>query len=128
MKTHQTSLIVSVFAFLPQVGSSITAPALAPIGEELSIPLDSAELQLVLSIFLLAYGIGPFVLSPCSELWGRVPVLRYGNALFVICTAACGFAQSQAQITAFRFLAGLGGASSVGVCIRFWSLQLNPFQ
>lgn len=109
-----TSLIVSGFAFLSPLCSSITAPALSTIGEELAIP-DGAQRQLVLSIFLLAYAIGPFVLSPCSEVWGRVPVLRFGNLVFIFFTCLCGIATSQGQITAFRFLAGLGGSASVGM-------------
>jgi multidrug resistance protein len=73
------------------------------------------QLQLVLSIFLLAYALGPFVLSPCSEVWGRTPVIRVGNLIFILFTGLCGFASSQAQITAFRFLAGIGGSASVGM-------------
>ncbi|KAK0616920.1 major facilitator superfamily transporter [Immersiella caudata] len=109
-----TSLIISSFAFLSPLCSSITAPALSSIGHDLHIPVG-VELQLVLSIFLLAYAIGPFVLSPCSEVWGRVPVIRFGNMIFILFTALCGAATSQSQITAFRFLAGLGGSASVGM-------------
>jgi MFS family permease len=108
------SLIISTFAFLSPLCSSITAPALPSIGEELYIP-NGVQLQLVLSIFLLAYALGPFVLSPCSEVWGRMPAIRLGNLIFILFTALCGFATSQTQITAFRFLAGLGGSASVGV-------------
>lgn len=111
----QTSLIISTFAFLSPLCSSITAPALTSIGAEFHIPVGIQQ-QLVLSIFLLAYAIGPFVLAPCSEVWGRMPVIRLGNTLFILFTLLCGFAQSQSQITAFRFLAGLGGSASVGVC------------
>jgi hypothetical protein len=103
--------------------SSITAPALTSIGEELHIP-GGAQLQLVLSVYLLAYALGPFVLSPCSEVWGRMPVIRTANVVFLIFTTLCGFATSQSQITAFRFLAGLGGSASVGVC--YTSLRKMP--
>ncbi|KXX77074.1 Transporter mfs1 [Madurella mycetomatis] len=109
-----TSLIISTFAFLSPLCSSITAPVLSSIGDELHITND-IELQLVLSIFLIAYAVGPFVLSPCSEVWGRMPVIRLGNTLFMLFTTLCGFATSQSQITAFRFLAGLGGSASVGM-------------
>ena len=90
------------------------APALESIGSDLQIT-SAAERQLVLSIFLLAYAIGPFVMSPCSEVWGRVPVIRCGNTVFILFTSLCGIATSQGQIIAFRFLAGLGGSASVGM-------------
>ncbi|KAK3395189.1 major facilitator superfamily transporter [Podospora didyma] len=108
------SLIVSGFAFLGPVSSSIAAPALDKIGEDLHIT-PGISLQLVLSIYLLTSALGPFVLAPCSEIWGRVPILRIGNVMFVLFTALCGFATSGPQITAFRFLAGVGGSASLGM-------------
>lgn len=108
------SLIVSGFAFLAPVSSSIAAPALDKIGADLSIT-PGIDLQLVLSIYLLTAAFGPFILAPCSEIWGRVPVLRIGNVVFVIFTTMCGFATSGPQITAYRFLAGLGGSASLGM-------------
>lgn len=90
------------------------APALTSIGDELHVPAGVQQ-QLVLSIFLLAFALGPFVLSPCSEVWGRTAVIRFGNLVFILFTGLCGFAESQAQITAFRFLAGVGGSASVGM-------------
>ncbi|KAI0124087.1 major facilitator superfamily transporter [Xylariales sp. AK1849] len=110
----QISLIVSAFAFLSPLSSSIAAPALIPISEELHIPVG-AELNMVLSIFLLTYAMGPFVLSPCSEIWGRTRVIRFGNILFILFTALCGFATSKEQLIAFRFMAGLGGSATLGM-------------
>ncbi|KXH62696.1 major facilitator superfamily transporter [Colletotrichum salicis] len=109
-----TSLIISSFAFLSPLSSSIAAPALGPIGHDLHITND-VERQLVLSIFLLTYALGPFVLSPCSEIWGRTPIVRVGNLIFIISTALCGFATSKGQILAFRFLAGIGGSATIGM-------------
>ncbi|KAL0936843.1 major facilitator superfamily transporter [Colletotrichum truncatum] len=92
----------------------MAAPALAPIGQELHIEND-VQLQLVLSIFLLTYAIGPFVLSPCSEVWGRSWIVRIGNLIFILFTALCGFATSKEQIIAFRFFAGIGGSVTIGM-------------
>ncbi|KAF3799808.1 putative transporter [Colletotrichum gloeosporioides] len=72
------SLIISAFAFLSPLSSSIAAPALGPIGHDLHID-NQVQLQLVLSIFLLTYALGPFILSPCSEIWGRTPIAISAN-------------------------------------------------
>jgi MFS family permease len=117
--TNKISLIVSAFAFLSPLSSSIAAPALKPIAKDLNIPESSSQLSMVLSIFLLAYALGPFVLSPCSEIWGRIRIIRLGNIVFIVFTALCGWAQSKEQITAFRFFAGLGGSATMGVCPQF---------
>lgn len=74
-------------------------------------------MNLVMSIFMITYAVGPFVLSPCSEVWGRRRIIRFGNLIFIVFTTLCGFAQSEAQIIAFRFLAGLGGSATMGVCL-----------
>lgn len=110
----QTSLIVSGFAFIAPVSSSIAAPALDNIGTDLHIR-PGVGLQMVMSIFLLTAALGPFVLSPCSEIWGRRPVIRIGNVIFALFTTLCGFAATGPQITAYRFLAGIGGSASIGV-------------
>ncbi|KAK2007234.1 major facilitator superfamily transporter [Colletotrichum eremochloae] len=109
-----TSLIISSFAFLSPLSSSIAAPALKPIGQDLHIS-NGVYLQMVLSIFLLTYALGPFILSPCSEIWGRTPIVRVGNLIFIAATTLCGFATSKEEILAFRFVAGIGGSVTVGM-------------
>ncbi|KZL80137.1 mfs multidrug transporter [Colletotrichum incanum] len=111
---RQTSLIISSFAFLSPLSSSIAAPALRPISQDLHIT-NEVHLQLVLSIFLLTYALGPFILSPCSEIWGRAPIVRVGNLIFIVSTTLCGFATSKEELIAFRFMAGIGGSVTIGM-------------
>lgn len=90
------------------------APALLKIAEDFDIQ-NSIEQQMVLSIFVLAYAIGPMFLAPLSELYGRVLVLQISNVFFLAFNIACGFAQSKNQILAFRFLSGLGGSAPLAI-------------
>lgn len=92
----------------------MSAPALDSIGNSLHIP-SGVQLQLVLSIFVLAYSFGPFVLSPTSEIWGRVRIIQIGNMTFIFFNTLCGFARTDTELTAFRFLAGFGGSATLGV-------------
>ncbi|OJD19133.1 hypothetical protein AJ78_00919 [Emergomyces pasteurianus Ep9510] len=103
-------LIVSFFSFISPVSSTMIAPALATIAKEFNIT-SSMEQALVMSIFLLAFAAGPFVLGPLSEIFGRVVVLQLANLLFLVFNTACGFAQTKQQILVFRFLSGLGGSA-----------------
>jgi MFS family permease len=89
-------------------------PALPVIGDEFNIPPGFMR-QLVMTIFLLGYAQGPFVLAPLSENFGRVTVLQYANVVYLIFNMCCGFAQSRQQMLAFRFLSGLGGAAPQAV-------------
>jgi MFS family permease len=94
----------------------MVTPALPAIANDFNIPEGFMQ-QLVMTIFLLGYAQGPFVLAPLSELFGRVTVLQYANLIYLLFNTACGFAQTKNQMLAFRFLSGLGGAAPQAVCI-----------
>lgn len=90
------------------------APALPDLAEEFKIT-SSFETYLIMSIFLLAYAIGPFLLAPLSEMYGRVVVLQSANMFYLIFNTVCGFSQTKTQILVFRFLSGLGGSAPQAV-------------
>jgi multidrug resistance protein len=92
----------------------MVAPALTSIAAEFNITSD-VELSLTLSIFVLAYAVGPLFLGPLSEMYGRVIVLQLANAFYLCFNLGCGFAQSKGQMIAFRFLAGLGGSAPLAI-------------
>jgi len=77
---------------------------------------NSVLISMTVSVFVLAYAVGPLFLGPLSEIFGRSRVLQISNLFFLVWNFACGFAQNQGQLIAFRFLSGLGGSapSSVG--------------
>jgi MFS family permease len=90
------------------------APALPDLAKEFKTS-SGFETYLIMSIFLLAYAVGPFILAPLSEMYGRVVVLQAANMIFLIFNTVCGFAQNKTQILVFRFLSGLGGAAPQAV-------------
>ncbi|KAI9885714.1 MAG: hypothetical protein M1823_002479 [Watsoniomyces obsoletus] len=104
------TIIVSCFTFISPVSSTMVAPALPTMAREFGIS-SSIEQMLLLTIFLLAYAIGPFVLAPLSEVFGRVVVLQWSNMFYLIFNTACGFAKTKEQMLALRFLSGLGGSA-----------------
>ncbi|KAH9995358.1 major facilitator superfamily transporter [Xylariaceae sp. FL0662B] len=106
--------IVSTFTLIAPVSSSMVAPSLTIIGEELDIP-EAFMRNLVLSIFLLAYAIGPLIFGPLSEVYGRVLVLQLANLLYLAFNLGCGFARSKAQLILFRFVSGLGGSAPLAI-------------
>ncbi|KAK7217766.1 hypothetical protein V2G26_005769 [Clonostachys chloroleuca] len=109
-KKWSATLLVSCFTFISPVSSTMLAPALPALADEFKTS-SGIETYLIMSIFLLAYAVGPFILAPLSEMYGRVVVLQAANMVFLIFNTVCGFSQTKAQILAFRFLSGLGGAA-----------------
>ena len=108
------TFIVSSFTFISPVSSSMVAPALQSIAKEFNIT-NEVEIALTLSMFVLAYGIGPLFLGPMSEIYGRVPVLQLSNLFYLVFNLACGVCTSKGQMLAFRFLSGLGGSGPLAV-------------
>ncbi|TVY36266.1 Efflux pump [Lachnellula subtilissima] len=108
------TLVVSSFTFISPVSSSMVAPALGAISREFNIT-NEVEQSLVLSIFVLAYAIGPLFLGPLSEMYGRTVVLQGANLLYLFFNLGCGLAQTKGQEIAFRFLAGLGGSAPLAI-------------
>jgi MFS family permease len=106
--------LTASFTFLSPLASSMIAPALFQIKEDFKIESEF-ELQMTLSIFVLAYAVGPMILGPLSELYGRVIILQSANVVFLAFNTACGFAQSSEQLLAFRFLSGLGGSAPLAI-------------
>jgi multidrug resistance protein len=108
------TVLVSCYTFISPVSSSMVAPALSYIRDDFKITNSITE-QMVLSIFVLSFGIGPLILGPLSEVYGRVYVLQLGNLLYLLFNIACGLSQTTTQLIVFRFLSGLGGGASLAI-------------
>ena len=108
------TLVLSLFMIVSPISSSIVAPALPILREEFSISSEFAT-QMVLSIFILSSAVGPLVISPLSEVYGRRPVLHLTMLFFFIFNLSCAFSKTTTQLLVFRFFAGIGGsAPSIG--------------
>lgn len=105
-----STILIAMFAFIAPMASTMVAPALDTIADEFDVQSDT-EKFLVMSIFLLAFTIGPFVWGPMSEVFGRVRVMQCANLIFLLFNSVCGFAKTKQQMMAFRFLSGIGGSA-----------------
>ena len=110
-----TTLLISFFAFVSPMSSSMVAPSLAAMREEFGITND-VEAQMILSIFVLAYAVGPLFWGPLSEIYGRRPVVLISNIVYLVSNTACGACTTSAQMIVFRFFAGFGGSATQAVC------------
>ncbi|KAJ5855513.1 uncharacterized protein N7529_009457, partial [Penicillium soppii] len=107
-------LIVSTYSLISPLSSSMVAPSLTAIGKDLDIPAGVQQ-AVAMSIFVLAYAVGPLFVGPLSEIYGRVLVLQLTNLLYLFFNLGCSLAKTKAQIIVFRFLAGLGGSAPLAI-------------
>jgi len=79
------------------------APGLPEIAQHYGIT-NPTIVALTLSIFLLAFALGPLVIAPLSEMYGRQWVLHFSNLFFMAFCMGCIWAPSTAALSIFRFL------------------------
>ena len=108
------TVIVSTFTFMSPVSSSMVAPALSKLGDDLCMQ-KKIEVEMALSIFVLGYALGPLFFGPISEVFGRSRVLQLSNLFYLCWNLGCGFAQNKVEFFIFRFLAGIGGSAPLAV-------------
>ena len=96
------------------LASSMVVPALPQVSAELHNTSEALS-SFVISVYLLGFGIGPPVLSPLSELWGRNVILNITNALFAPFTVACALSISLSMLIGFRFVAGCAGSAALTI-------------
>ncbi|PWY81883.1 bicyclomycin resistance protein [Aspergillus heteromorphus CBS 117.55] len=67
---------------------------------------STLDQTLLVTIWELGEGIGPFFIAPLSERFGRLPVFHIGNLLALCCLVACALSVNIPMLIAFRFLTG----------------------
>lgn len=86
------------------------APALLQIGDEFS-GTSEMLITFTVSIYIIGFGIGPLILAPLSEIYGRNLIYNVGNVLFTLFTALCGVSPNATALLIFRLLAGVFGGA-----------------
>ena len=81
-KIFNTSLII-VLCFLTPLASSMFAPGVPSVLRTFNIPLQNSQTtaELVVSIYILGFAVGPLLISPLSEIYGRYPVYVVCNVM-----------------------------------------------
>ena len=106
--------LVSLITFLTPLGSSSFAPGVPQLMEEFGS--DSSLLSgFVVSVYVLGFAVGPLVIAPMSEMFGRLPLYHICGTLFAVWTIACALARTLDELIVFRFFAGCFGAAPLAL-------------
>jgi DHA1 family bicyclomycin/chloramphenicol resistance-like MFS transporter len=103
-------VIASIMALNP-LAMDMMLPALPHIASAFHIA-DANRPQMVLSIFLVGFGVGQFVMGPLSDRFGRRPVLLGGMTVYLIASGLALAAPSFETLLLARALQGLGTAAT----------------
>lgn len=104
---------ISLLTFSVYIGSAIYTTSEIGIMEEFGVSQVKATLGLTL--YVLAYGIGPMILTPLQEMasYGRNPVYIIGLAIFVLFNVPIVVTHNFSVILAFRFFTGFIGSPAL---------------
>ncbi|KAH8727156.1 major facilitator superfamily domain-containing protein [Phaeosphaeriaceae sp. PMI808] len=113
VKKWGTVTLVSFITFLTPLASSMFAPGVPDIMREFK-STDSILEGFMISVYVLGFALGPLVIAPLSEMYGRLPLYHICNFLFIIFNIAAALSKNMEQFVTFRFFMGcFGGAPLV---------------
>lgn len=86
--------------------------------------VSQTKAALGLTLYVLAYGIGPMFLTPLQEMpsLGRNPVYIIGLAIFVLLNVPIVTAKNFSTILAFRFWTGFVASPALATGVRIFVL------
>ncbi|GAB7349522.1 hypothetical protein MBLNU459_g0227t1 [Dothideomycetes sp. NU459] len=106
--------ILSALTLLTPLASSMFAPGVPELMKEFHTT-STVLAEFVVSVYILGFAIGPLVVSPLSEMYGRWPLYQIANIFFIILTVGCALATNMNMLIAFRFLAGVAGIAPITI-------------
>jgi DHA1 family bicyclomycin/chloramphenicol resistance-like MFS transporter len=104
-------LVVASIMALNPLAMDMMLPALQEIGSAFHIS-NANRLQTVLSVFMLGFGVGQFIIGPLSDRFGRRPILLAGMAVYTVASALAIVAPSFETLLIARVAQGLGTSAT----------------
>lgn len=106
--------MVAAITFLSPLASSIFAPGIPFVNADFN---NTSQLlgSFAVSVYVLGFAVGPLILSPLSEIYGRCVILNVSNVFFCAFTLGCALAPNLGGLIAMRFLAGFGGSACLTI-------------
>ncbi|KAK1673929.1 major facilitator superfamily domain-containing protein [Colletotrichum godetiae] len=101
-------VILSLLSVVTPLGTSMFAPGI-PLIMKIFHDDSSITATFLLSIYVLGFALGPLLVAPISELYGRRYLYIFGNILFTVFTIGTALSNSIGMLLAFRLLMGLSG-------------------
>lgn len=112
-KILPTVLLLSPFVFSFAFAMDIFIPAIPQMKEALNT--TQADVQLTLSLFMLAAGLGQLWLGPASDHYGRRRVMLLSAVAFILGSGLCALANSIQILFVARIIQSFGGCGMLVV-------------
>src|SRR6201996_4997743 len=104
-------LMIASLQAMAALGVHAMLPTLPAISDTYHLPRDN-ERQLVITAYLIGFGLPQIVYGPLADRYGRKPVLLFGCGIYVLFSALAAFAPSFGLLILARALQGVGAAAT----------------
>jgi DHA1 family bicyclomycin/chloramphenicol resistance-like MFS transporter len=103
--------LMAALMALNSLAIDVMLPALPAMGDALGVASDN-ERQLVISAYMVGFGIAQLFFGPITDRFGRRSPLFVGMVIYIICAFAATFAPTFGLLLAVRFAQGVGAAAT----------------
>jgi EmrB/QacA subfamily drug resistance transporter len=110
-RRHNPWLVLAALClgfFMILLDTTIVNIAIPQMSEHLNASLS--EILWIINAYVLTYAVLLITAGRLGDLYGPKQLFLVGLVIFTAASAACGFAQSPAQLIVFRVIQGVGGA------------------
>ena len=105
-------LLLSLLTMLGPLNIDTPLPAFGAMADEFGV--TTTQMQLVVSVYMAAFGVMSIFHGPLSDALGRRPVILGGLAVYVVASAGAALATGLASVLVFRALQGfVAGAATI---------------
>lgn len=112
--------LVAGLMMVDALAIDIMLPALPDIGRTFAV-LNDNDRSLVITAFLVGFGLPQLVFGPLTDRFGRRPLILFGMIAYFATSLAAIVAPSFAVLLVFRFVQGIAGAAvrvALTACVR----------
>jgi len=110
-RLFKMALVLGLLSAIGPFAIDMYLPALPAIGQALNA--DGASVQMSLTAFFIAIGLGQLLYGPVSDMVGRKPPLYFGLLLFAACSVGCALTSDVHLLIMLRFFQGMGAAAGM---------------
>ncbi|MGY4538212.1 EmrB/QacA subfamily drug resistance transporter [Mucilaginibacter sp. UYNi724] len=116
-----SSIMASAMAFIDSTALNVVLPSL-----QKSLNASGTDLFWILNAYLLMLAALILMGGSLGDRLGRKKVFMVGILIFILGSAACGFAPGVTLLIVFRMMQGIGGALMIPGSLSLISSSINP--
>jgi DHA1 family bicyclomycin/chloramphenicol resistance-like MFS transporter len=107
------AIVLGLISAIGPFAIDMYLPALPTIGADLGASPLAVQMSLV--VVFLSFAVGPLIVGPWADMYGRKPVMYGGLVVFAVASVGAALAPNVEWLIFFRLLQGLG--SSTGMVV-----------